>query len=203
MAFLIVGTGRCGTASVAKALTDVGIPCGHEDVFTNDSVLRTHEWKWGEFRGDVSWRAMPVLPLDDDGIFPVIHLLRHPLSVISSMATLKFHDDPGVREVVETACPAVYSHDDAVGRAAHHWMVWNARLSEVTHARLFLETLNVPDLLAYISPPARWMPEPLPVVHPWYTRSAGPYKRVTWDDLPQRLGTVVRAMAENYGYEVD
>ena len=32
------GTGRCGTAYMSKLLTSVGIPCGHESLFTNKGL---------------------------------------------------------------------------------------------------------------------------------------------------------------------
>ena len=33
--YIITGTGRCGTVYMARLLTSVGIPCGHETIFDN------------------------------------------------------------------------------------------------------------------------------------------------------------------------
>lgn len=35
--YLVVGTGRCGTVYMAKLLTSLGLPCGHESIFQNDT----------------------------------------------------------------------------------------------------------------------------------------------------------------------
>jgi hypothetical protein len=34
MRYLVVGTGRCGTVYMAKLLSSVGVPCGHEATVT-------------------------------------------------------------------------------------------------------------------------------------------------------------------------
>ena len=34
MKYIIAGTGRCGTGYMSKIFNEVGIKCGHENVFT-------------------------------------------------------------------------------------------------------------------------------------------------------------------------
>lgn len=48
--YLITGTGRCGTVALAKFLTHIGIPCGHETVFhvsktTNPLAIGIDDYK--------------------------------------------------------------------------------------------------------------------------------------------------------------
>lgn len=78
-AFVIVGSGRHGSAYIAQVLTAAGVRCGHE------------QW-WNPFGehdddtlvGDSSWCALP-LGLDDyHGL--VFHQVRHPLDTVASFA---------------------------------------------------------------------------------------------------------------------
>ena len=58
--FLIVGTGRSGTTYCKAILQICGIRTGHQEVFTWDTV-KTGEWDWGEFAGEASFMAVPLL----------------------------------------------------------------------------------------------------------------------------------------------
>jgi len=109
--FLIVGTGRCGTLHFARLMTHLGIPCGHESVFTplgwhaalsviegkyNPKLSRCskldmetnkplEEWvDVNDIVADSSYMAAPFLSHDDIEDISVIHLVRNPLKVISS-----------------------------------------------------------------------------------------------------------------------
>lgn len=109
--FVVVGTGRCGTGYLAKVLTKLGIPCGHEAIFNEEGKERAEDIlagnrspensvismivptqgmkpaeKWvdeDKIVADASYMAAPFLNniLKDT---PVIHLVRHPLKVLSS-----------------------------------------------------------------------------------------------------------------------
>ena len=58
--FLIVGTGRSGTTYCKAILQICGIRTGHQEVFTWDTTY-TGEWDWGEFEGEASFMAVPML----------------------------------------------------------------------------------------------------------------------------------------------
>lgn len=111
--YLITGTGRCGTVYMARCLTQWGIPCGHETIFSYDgihgarrrlsgerekrlSVASTMNWKPEGARGldqwvdpetivaDSSYMAAPFL---EDEIFQdakIVHLVRNPSKVVHS-----------------------------------------------------------------------------------------------------------------------
>src|SRR5688572_3038641 len=75
--FVIVGTGRCGTTYTAELLTQSGVPCGHESIFSYTGM----NYCFG-YEGDASWLALPHLG-GYQGI--VVHQTRHPLAVINSL----------------------------------------------------------------------------------------------------------------------
>jgi len=78
---LISGTGRCGTGCVAKCLTDLGIICGHERIYSIDGIK-----KWNQYQADSSWLGIPYFP-SFNGI--KILLIREPVKCISSLVNCK------------------------------------------------------------------------------------------------------------------
>ncbi len=81
-AFVVVGTGRCGTQYASDLLTVSGLACGHEEVFTPFGVQRRPG-----LVGDASWHAVPFVARL--GI-PAIHLVRRPLDVVNSFLAIGF-----------------------------------------------------------------------------------------------------------------
>ena len=110
--FLVVGTGRCGTVFMARLLTSLGIPCGHEFIFGPEglelaierlkgrassklSICSTHDclknnediFKWVDVEkivAESSYMAAPFLNHSLIKDVPVIHVVRNPLNVIRS-----------------------------------------------------------------------------------------------------------------------
>ena len=109
--YIVTGTGRSGTVFMAKFLTDLGIPCGHESIFNqepfNQSLVKlyipqkrtlsfcsTHDFKnetstekWvdpSKTIAESSYMAAPYLHLPELIQTKVIHIIRSPLKVISS-----------------------------------------------------------------------------------------------------------------------
>ena len=111
--YLVTGTGRCGTVFMARFLTSLGVPCGHEAIFdwrgyrwaekrlkgeepvecSSASSLSLVNGKWiaespwvdaSEIVAESSYLAAPFL---DDPILedvPIIHVVRNPIRVINS-----------------------------------------------------------------------------------------------------------------------
>jgi hypothetical protein len=101
--YIVTGTGRCGTLFMANLLTSMEIPCGHEAIFTTrgmdwvslvldgkrnprsssisigDNLSDVYD---GELMADSSFMAAPYLKRIDA---KVIHVVRNPINVISSM----------------------------------------------------------------------------------------------------------------------
>lgn len=53
--YLVTGTGRCGTVYLAKLLTSLGIPCGHESIFDYQGLDSAVKRLKGETRLELSF----------------------------------------------------------------------------------------------------------------------------------------------------
>jgi hypothetical protein len=112
--YIVVGTGRCGTVYLAKLLSSIGIPCGHESIFSHDGIenalLRIkgelpvgvseigkmasekEEEEWfekgtTEIVADSSYMAAPFLNHECFKDTSVIHVVREPMKVINSFVS--------------------------------------------------------------------------------------------------------------------
>lgn len=86
--FVITGCGRSGTMWVAEALTAAELPCAHEhfcsswtDDYGDDQIWRDAPSGVGES----SWQAAPFVGEMQAAGVPVVHLVRHPIEVASSL----------------------------------------------------------------------------------------------------------------------
>lgn len=111
--YLITGTGRCGTVYLARCLTQWGIPCGHEAIFTYEGLrgaLRrlkgevpislsvaskmdwtpdnvTHHDDYVDVRAlKAESSYMAAIDLDAEVLenTKIVHVVRHPVKVIHS-----------------------------------------------------------------------------------------------------------------------
>jgi hypothetical protein len=112
--YLITGTGRCGTVFMARFLTSLGIPCGHESIFGHQGInlakkrlngeawpdlsycsknsLKSGEWvpepSWlddvSEIEAESSYMAAPFLAEDCLRNTKIIHVVRNPKEVVHS-----------------------------------------------------------------------------------------------------------------------
>jgi hypothetical protein len=101
--YLVTGCGRSGTVYMAKLLTSLGVPCGHETIFDFDGIERALERIAGSIPlklsetslrakedwvdvntivADASYMAAPYLDFFPDAT--IIHVVRHPVKVINS-----------------------------------------------------------------------------------------------------------------------
>lgn len=86
--FLVTGTGRSGTMSLARALSAIGITTGHEEIYAPGGYLHT---AWPTYDGDASWLALPLLASGRALIPPrAVHVTRDPRAVIASRAEIGF-----------------------------------------------------------------------------------------------------------------
>lgn len=129
--FVVTGSGRCGTTWLARALTRVGVPCGHEEVF--------NPWTTGwpdDIRGEVSWVAACRL---DKVTEPLALLVRHPLLVVKSMVEIGFFtwDLTNLyHEPLAEAFPEVYDWRTPQDRALETWVALNS--AALTRAEMVL-----------------------------------------------------------------
>lgn len=127
MRLLVTGTGRCGTGWFASALTAAGVECGHERAF-NATNHQTLGWV-----AEASWLAAPYLG-DLDGDVYVVHLVRHPLTVVASRASKKtFRLKPRPTRHGRFAirhAPEVGRYRTRVERSAAHYVAWTRMITQ-------------------------------------------------------------------------
>lgn len=108
--FIATGTGRSGSVYMARLLTSLGVPCGHEAIFNysklnqimnklnnpklrKNSIVSSKDVKTNKHLGrwlktlpiaESSYMAAPYLHLPELKDIPVIHVVRDPFKVISS-----------------------------------------------------------------------------------------------------------------------
>lgn len=112
--YLVTGTGRCGTVYLARLLTSLGVPCGHESIFDYHgwekakrklegydppglsyvSTVRYDLGKWTQLptwlpdpcriEAESSYMAVPYLSESLLEGCCTIHLIRHPVRVVNS-----------------------------------------------------------------------------------------------------------------------
>lgn len=198
--WLITGTDRCGTDYIAQALRSVGVRCGHENVFSNTCPMGDVALM-DQFDADSSWLAVPYLTLPHFSGLSVIHLVRHPKSVIDSMLrTRLWHEErkesyawrfalPHLPEVMAWAAPEC--------RAAHHYLKWNKMIEPYASWRHRVED-SVEILIERMG--IRSQTASLFSNKTYNIRPGQDFDIGLRADLPPELYTGLMRMARRYGY---
>ena len=163
--FIVAGTARSGTVYMARVLTSLGISCGHESIFNEDEksliVKRIHglivpklsevslaeEWGWVDnIIADSSYMSVPYLNMHYVKDVPVIHVVRNPLAVISSLVK-DFHyfcnmqnnpfNQNGYEEWICERIPGIAEVSNSVEKACLYWIKWNKTIEECCKNRLY------------------------------------------------------------------
>lgn len=159
---VVTGTGKCGTVFMAKLLTSTGINCGHESIFTNkgleEALLRLNDpflihlsecstnatEKWTEPKDIVADSSYMSAPFLNNEIFKdakIIHVVRHPINVISSFVLCGnyFTNKPVKHNIyyekfIKSHCPEVYNNNyDCVTRGAIFYIKWNEMIENLSN----------------------------------------------------------------------
>jgi len=140
--YIVTGTGRCGTGYMSKLMTNAGIACGHERIFTPGGMknipARLKRYPW--LSADASWMAVPFL-----GKFPeavVIHATRHPIDVLSSYRSIHFFrhvlnprsSSPYARFIREHL-PDILLYQNEVTAIAYWIVTWTRRIEQACGKR--------------------------------------------------------------------
>lgn len=194
--YLVIGTGRCGTVHLAKLLTSVGIPCGHERIFTGGDIQTAlQEAAAGdrensecsayfglEFDGsplaEASYMAVPFL--EDEALHDctLIHVVRDPLKVIRSfLNNICFFREERASLHPEEAfilrhLPQLELLGDAASRASYYYLRWNQMIEESVGGRRYFRHRiedDPKDLLAFLGVNPDWpvSPEPTNAFSHW------------------------------------
>ena len=206
-AFVVVGTGRCGTQYASHLLSVSGLACGHEEVFTPFGVQRR-----AGLVGDASWHAVPfVVGL---GI-PAIHLVRRPLDVVNSFLAIGFFRPWSEQRVRPRPARRFADHyftttgDETID--AVRWCVaWNHWCERITFTRVRVDDAD--GLLAAatrVTPgPRRARPGAAGVLPPTTTNThlGQPFRvddprHLTLADLPDHAASAaLLELTRRYGY---
>lgn len=140
--FAIIGTGRCGTRYMSHVLHACSLDCGHENWWT----LRPHRRKSG-LDGDSSWMALPSIEL---GLWsgPVVHITRHPVHVVSSLAGIEFFSRRrAFGDFALTHEPAL-TDTSPFEACVEWWARWNERCADVADLTIRVEDMpgQLPDV---------------------------------------------------------
>lgn len=164
MRLIITGCGRSGTGFLSRVLTDSGLRCGHENVFTERGVR-----PWGNLRADSSWYAVASLdsiPAADR----VVHLIRHPLDCARSFLGIGFFQRPPSPErrprhgVIDRVDPSILRQPTELDRFIRYWTRWNGLVVPRAHKTLRLEDVDASAVESILSTMAVGAPSNLDAI---------------------------------------
>jgi hypothetical protein len=160
LSHLVCGTGRCGTVSMSEILTQLGLPCGHESVFTPEGITHalavlagqqpiensriSNKSKTSHIVSDSSYMAAPFLGHPSLSNCKIIHVIRNPLEVINSFTfgfryfshsqpeALTTDQVPGNRWqlFIYSHMPELRKEMNTFERAALYYLNWNKLIKE-------------------------------------------------------------------------
>jgi len=142
MKYLVTGTGRCGTGTLSIFLTHAGYPCGHESIF-----------RWGgrpshiEGVAESSWMAAPYL--DDERLedTTIIHLVRDPIKVVSSIVHIGLFTSEnvaGYAHFIYLNLPELKEYS-VLDKAVYFYTKWNEMIEP--RADVFFRLEDGPETL--------------------------------------------------------
>ena len=157
MKFVIVGTGRCGTGYMSKLLTNAGVPCGHESIYTVDGIIKPLK----TLSGDSSWLAVPHLSKLKGTKTKVIHIVRDPLKVfrswlfdqnnIISLKPTKINSP--YNDYIRKAYPSIDKQNSQIDKAAVYYMGCNLNIVRLSKENMldysFFRVEDDPSELIY------------------------------------------------------
>lgn len=187
--FIVAATGRSGTVYAARLLTSLGIPCGHESIFsekglsvaidrlsnlskyelshcsTHDIIQNTPIPKWLDENivAESSYLVVPFLDIPQLADIPLIHIVRHPMDVISSFVKgLNYFsnetpgDDPW-QKIIYDFLPSLHHINGQIERACHFYIKWNEAIEvhskKRPYIRLNVENIHCDEFYSFINKP--------------------------------------------------
>lgn len=232
--YLVTGTGRCGSVYMARLLTSLGINCVHEAIFNyrglafaqdtirlqsqietsycsiydilNDKPVETWIDTNGRIRAESSYMAAPFL---DDDVFKstkMIHVVRHPLKVISShIKDINFFEPHPKHnlwlEFVLEQMPELNQIQNSIEKACYYYTNWNgmieSKMSSHQNMRHKVEDKCNQSLLDFLGVKNASNAFTDTTINSWKNRT----EDFTLDEIPD--GSIKKefiAIGEQYGY---
>ena len=154
MRFVVTGCSQSGTGYVAQLLMNAGLPCGHEAVFNRwnpgyATRPRLDTTAAKALKGDSSYAAAPFLKETPTG-WAIVHLVRPPLDVISSVVGRRQLDHPRRWKwaLFVDHHADILAEPPGSWRAAAYWVRWNQLVEPRAHLRWNVEAITLDDLQA-------------------------------------------------------
>lgn len=147
--FVVTGCARSGTGYTAALFNELGMQCGHDEVF---GPRREGFTGFRPFLGESSWMTAPFLARLPEGTV-ILHQVRDPAKVIASlMSTRFFHDDP-----VETLRRKMARIAKTSGKRAVQTMTGARERAQFRTRRDYVEfaRMHTPEVFSYRKPLAR------------------------------------------------
>jgi len=227
---LITGCGRSGTLTLKNALQNLGVSAVHEGVAPGAvsvswlyAAYDAHKFPFEKSR-HASYRKSREAKVTAGSIFgPVIHLVRHPLKVISS--TRRCFCGKGTPSSRKSAIssfkswgfaskyfPSIdpFSEEFDIARSARYWLYWNLLVEKnfPQNTLMLLESWTSEQLLNSLGLHKPNLPQPKAMSVNGHT-SPNTVKEnvpdVTWKVLnvtDEKLARSVFELAQKYGYEI-
>ena len=154
---------------MARMLTSLGIPCGHESIFNQTPYVKENLSgkrklglsecsldsceKWIDIENivaDSSYMAVPYLDLIPET--PLIHVVRDPLLVISSFVRdfdyfkSKAPGENDYQKLIYSTLPDLKSIKNPVERAAYFYVSWNRLIEEQSRDRKLFFKIESDDV---------------------------------------------------------
>lgn len=214
--FLITGCGRSGTGYTAQLLTALGLPCGHETIFSLPAVVKERVAWPKTYPGDSSWLAVPYLAELPAGT-AILHQVRDPLAVVRSFSRIRFFQEQvPYREFLERHLEGL-AECEPFEAALRYWDEWNAKAEEaaqiegLAYLRYRLEDLSeelVGRILEFIGHPHDpTRVHDAVVTHPTNYNTRGDLRidsGISWAALPECSAKSAAARrAKRYGYRLE
>jgi hypothetical protein len=201
---LITGCQRSGTAYTSALFTASGHWCSHERFYNEHA-----QYPLRPETIESSHAAAPFLAdIPEDTL--VVHLVRHPLAVVSSLlANRKFSGKkPASVKFARKHAPQILNESDNELQAVmRYWVEWNALVDPVTSVTWRLETFTPGEVMFALDVTGRtWnvgnVRKAFAIVPESVNASTRDIKQLTWDDIPTgALGSQLRTAARRYGYD--
>lgn len=139
--YVVTGTPRSATRFMGQLFTSVGIPIGHEmfygmpgcGIYVDDA------------KGDSSWLAVPHLESIKNAGAIIIHIVRNPLKVVSSLHHSQINFDNPMDNMFTIYkvkhLPSIYRYQ-GLDRYLHFYIEWNKQIEKYADFRFRIEDLD-------------------------------------------------------------
>lgn len=152
--FLVVACPRSGTFYISNLLKANSVNCGHEDIF---SEYIFDYFFYGrakpKYEADSSFLAAPCLSEMDNYSIKVIHIVRNPLKVITSLMDLNFFSDSRTNDkhhqlflrIIKNNLPKINIYNQEIDKCVYFYLQWN-KMIEKNKKVLMSKTFRIEDL---------------------------------------------------------